>query len=84
MVLVLVVPEVLDCGLGFVTAIRSYCRPSELKRQKGKQGDGEDSTHGQESSGYSVGLVASKATGLWGFTTARRGRARRCGSCGGG
>jgi hypothetical protein len=67
-----------------VSAIRSYGRPSELKRQKGKQNNGEDSTHGQESSGYRVGLVASKATGLWGFTTARRGHARRCGSLHGG
>lgn len=51
-VLVVVVTEVLDCGLGFVSAIRGYRRPSELERQKGKQNDGEESTHGLESSGY--------------------------------
>ena len=83
-VLVLVMAEVRCAGLFLVPAIRRHGRPAELERQKGKQDDGEDSTHGQESSGYRVGLVASKATGLWGFTTSRRGHARRCGSCRGG
>lgn len=83
-VLVLVVTEVCSAGLLLVPAVRRHGRPTELERQKGKQDDGEDSAHGQESSGYRVGLVASKATGLWGFTTSRRGHARRCGSCGGG
>lgn len=82
--LVLVVTEVRCAGLLLVPAVRRHGCPAELERQKGEQDDGEDSTHGQESSGYRVGLVASKATGLWGFTTSRRGRARRCGSLHGG
>lgn len=64
MVLVLVVTEVRCAGLLLVPAVRRHGRPAELERQKGEQDDGEDSTHGQESSGYRVGLVASKATGL--------------------
>ena len=81
---VLVVAQVLGVLTGFVPAIRRHGRPAELERQKGEQDDGENSTHGQESSGYRVGLVESKATGLWGFTTSRRGHARRCGSLHGG
>ena len=81
---VLVVAQVLGMLTGFVPAIRRHGRPAELERQKGEQDDGEDSTHGRESSGYRVGLVASKANGLWGFTTSRRGHARRCGSSHGG
>jgi hypothetical protein len=67
-----------------VPAVRRHGRPAELERQKGKQNDGEEPAHGQESSGYRVDLGSGKATGLWGFTTARRGRARHFGSsCGG-
>ncbi len=83
-VLVLVVTEVRCAGLLLVPTVRRHGRPAELERQKGEQDDGENSTHGQESSGYRVGLVESKATGLWGFTTSRRGHARRCGSLHGG
>lgn len=83
-VLVLVVTEVRRAGLLLVPAVRRHGCPAELERQKGEQDDGENSTHRQESSGYRVGLVAPKATGLWGFTTSRRAHARRFGSCGGG
>lgn len=83
-VLVLVVTEVRCAGLLLVPAVRRHGRPAELERKQGKQDDGEDSAHGQESSGYRVDLVAPKATGLWGFTTARRGYARRFGSSRGG
>ncbi len=84
MVLVVVVTEMLGPGLGLVPAIRRHGRPAELERQEGEQDDGEDSTHGQESSGYRVGLGATMATGLWGFTTSRHECVQRCGSSGGG
>lgn len=83
-VLVLVVTEVRRTGLLLMPAVRGHGRPAELERQQCKQDDGKETAHGQESSGYRVGLDSARATGLWGFTTARRGRARRCGSCGGG
>ena len=83
-VLVVVVTEVFDSGLSLMPTVRRHRRPAELDRQKGEQDDGEDSTHGRESSGYRVGLAASKATGLWGFTIGRHGCARRCGSSHGG
>ena len=71
-VLVLVMTEVRCAGLLLVPAIRRYRRPAELERQEGKQDDGKDSTHRQESSGYRLGLGSAKATGLWGFTTSIR------------
>jgi hypothetical protein len=49
-VLVLVVTEVRCAGLLLVPAIRRHGRPAELERQKGEQDDGEEATHGQESS----------------------------------
>jgi hypothetical protein len=67
-----------------VPAIRGHGRPAELERQQREQDDGEEAAHGQESSGYRVCLGSAKATRLWGFTTSRRGRARRCGSSHGG
>jgi hypothetical protein len=67
-----------------VPTVRRHGRPAELERQEGEQEDDEDSTHGQESSGYRVFCGGGKATGLWGFTTSRRGHARRCGSSNGG
>jgi hypothetical protein len=42
MVLVVVVTEVLDAGLGLMPAIRRHRRPAELERQKGEQDDGEE------------------------------------------
>ena len=52
MVLVVVVTEVLDAGLGLMPAVRRHGRPAELERQKGEQDDGKNSAHRQESSGY--------------------------------
>jgi hypothetical protein len=67
-----------------VSAVRRHGRPAELERQEGEQDDGEDSTHGRESSGYRVFGGEGKASTPWGFTTSRHGRVRRCGSSGGG
>jgi hypothetical protein len=50
-----------------VPAVRRHGRPAELERQKGEQEDDEDSTHGQESSGYRVGRGAAKSSAPWGF-----------------
>ena len=80
MVLVVVVTEVLDTGLGLMPAVRRHGRPAELERQKGEQDDGKNSAHRQESSGYRVFCAGGKATGPWGFTTSRHGCVRRCGS----
>lgn len=83
-VLMVVVTEVLHPRLGLVPAVRRHGRPAELERQQGEQDDGENSTHGEESSGYRVFCGGGKATGLWGFTTSRHECVRRCGSSGGG
>lgn len=83
-VLVVVVTEVFDSGLSLMPTVRRHRRPAELDRQKGEQDDGEDSTHGRESSGYRVFRGEGKASTPWGFTTSRHGRVRRCGSSGGG
>lgn len=82
-VLVLVVAEV-SGTLGLVPAIRRHRRPAELERKHGEQEDGEEATHGRESSGYKLVADVGKATGPWGFTTSNRGCARRCGSSRGG
>ena len=79
-VLVVVVTQVPRSSLGLVSAIGRHGRPAELERQQSEQDDGEEATHGQESSGYRVCLDTTKPTRLWGFTTSRRGHARRCGS----
>ncbi len=83
-VLVVVVTEVFDPSLSLMPTVRRHRRPAELDRQKGEQDDGEDSTHGRESSGYRVFRGEGKASTPWGFTTSRHGRVRRCGSSGGG
>ena len=49
--LVVVVTEVLDPGLGLVPTVRRHRRPAELERQEGEQDDGEEATHERESSG---------------------------------
>ena len=78
-VLVLVVTEVSD-ALGLVLAVRGHRSPAELERQHDEQDDGKEAAHGQESSGYRVGLGSAEATGLWGLTTSMRGPSPRCGS----
>ena len=55
-VLVVVVTEVFDPGLGLVPTIRRHRRPAELERQEGEQNDGEKTAHERESSGYRVCL----------------------------
>jgi len=61
-VLVVVVTEVFDHGLGLVPTIRRHRRPAELERQEGKQDDGEEAAHGRESSGYRVCLGITGST----------------------
>lgn len=67
-----------------VPAVRRHGPPAELEWQQDEQDEGDELTHKQEFSGYRVLAGIGRATGLWGFTTSRRGRVRRCGSCGGG
>ncbi len=84
LVLVLVMTEVRCAGLLLVSAVGRHGRPAKLERQQGKQDEGEETAHGQESSGYRVGAGCRKATGLWPFTTWRHGREPHCGSSHGG
>jgi hypothetical protein len=79
-VLVVVVTQVPGGGLGLVSAIRGHRRPAELERQQSEQDDGEKAAHGRESSGYRVGPGTTRVARLWGITTSKRGRVRRCGS----
>jgi hypothetical protein len=65
-------------------AIRRHRCPAELERKHGEQKNGEEATHGRESSCYRVCPGACKASRSWGFTTLTRGCARRCGSSRGG
>ena len=64
-VLMVVVTEVFDPGLSLVPTIRRHRRPAELKRQQGEQDDGEETTHGRESSGYRVCLGITGPTEAW-------------------
>ena len=73
-VLVLVVTEVLHPDLGLVPAVRRHRRPAELKRQEGKQDDGEKTVHGCESSGYRVYLGTTEVIEA-GVSPFRRGSA---------
>ena len=84
LVLVLVVTQVPRSSVGLVSAVGCHGRPAELERQQHEQDDGEEATHGQESSGYRVCPGKTQPTRLWGFTTLRRGCARRFGSSHGG
>ena len=77
---VLVMSEMLCIGHRLERAIARHRSPAELEREQGKQKDGEDATHGKESSGYKVGAWMGPVSGSWGFTTSRRGHARHCGS----
>jgi hypothetical protein len=54
-------------GLGLVPAVRRHRRPAELERQQGEQDDGEEATHGQESSGYRVGTCRRQGDRAVGF-----------------
>lgn len=70
-VLVLVVTDVRRASLGLVLAVRRHGRPAELERHQGEQDDGEEATHGPESSGYMGKASIGKATALWCFTASR-------------
>ena len=48
---VVMVAEVSGAGLRLVLAVRGHGRPAELERQQGEKDDGEQATHGGESSG---------------------------------
>ena len=76
-VLVVVVTEVFDPGLGLVPTVRRHRRPAELERQQGEQDDGEEATHGRESSGYGVCLGITGSTEAWDFTISMRECAQR-------
>ena len=66
-VLVVVVTQVPRSSLGLVSAIGRHGRPAELERQQREQDDGEEATHGQESSGYRVCLGTTQADQVVGF-----------------
>ena len=48
---VVMVAEVSGASLRLVLAVRRHGRPAELERQQGEKDDGEQATHGGESSG---------------------------------
>ncbi|MBC7727279.1 MAG: hypothetical protein H7242_06640 [Microbacteriaceae bacterium] len=58
-----VVTKMSGVGLRLMPAVRRHGRPAELERQQGEQDNGDEATHGQESSGYRVCRAINTATG---------------------
>ncbi len=73
LMLVLVVTEVLRCGVRFVLAIAGHRRPGELERQKNEQENGKPATHAADSSSHSFNGPGCSMDNLiwertgWGF-----------------